>query len=195
VIVVAHRRNTVAELDATPPTLGIEVDVRERGGRLVVVHDAFAEGTAFDGWLDHYRHALLVVNTKEEGLIAEVLRRLADRGVDDAFLLGPDPGEALPWLDAGERRIAVRVSEVHHPGTAHALAGRAGWVWLDAFHDGFPVDADVVRALKADGYRICLVSPELYGRDPASIPRFRALASATGVAFDAVCTRRWDDWR
>src|SRR5690606_4799679 len=86
VIVVAHRRNALADLDATPAALGVEVDVRATGDRLVVAHDPFEDGPDLDAWLDRYRHALLVVNTKEEGLAEHVLPRLAARGIEDFFL-------------------------------------------------------------------------------------------------------------
>ncbi|MCB9663472.1 MAG: hypothetical protein H6732_05150 [Alphaproteobacteria bacterium] len=192
-IVVAHRRNGLEALRATPAHLGVEVDVRSEGGALVVAHDPGERGPRWEDWLAAYRHALLVVNLKEEGLIAPALAAAEAAGVADLFLLGPDPGEALPWWRGGEGRVAVRVSEVHHPGTALGLQGLARWVWLDGF-DGFPVAPDVVQALRAAGYRICLVSPELYGRPEGEVEAYRAAADATGVAFDAVCTRCWDAW-
>lgn len=192
-IVVAHRRNRLAELDATPVALGVEVDVRSRGSELVVAHDPGEEGVPLDAWLARYRHRLLVANPKEEGLLGPLLARLHQHGVEDFFVLGPDPGEALPFWEAGEPRVAVRVSEIHAPETAYGLAGRAGWAWLDGYR-GFPVDASTAQRLVGLGYRTCLVSPELYGRDVAEIPGFRAAAAATGVAFDAVCTRAWAAW-
>ena len=65
---IAHRRNTVVELDATPQTLGVEIDIRTRNNSLIVHHDAFAEGELLESWLEHYHHGLLVLNVKEEGL-------------------------------------------------------------------------------------------------------------------------------
>lgn len=190
-IVVAHRRNTIEALRATPTTRGVEVDVRCRGDRLVVAHDPFEDGPAWDDWLSAYSHALLVVNLKEEGLAPLVLPTLAARGIETFFLLGPDPGEAL-GLSAADGRIAVRVSEVHHPATALGLASQLRWVWLDGFY-GFPVDDAVIHALRAAGYRICLVSPELYGRPAAEIEGYQRRAAACGP-FDAVCTREFSAW-
>ncbi|MCB9682144.1 MAG: hypothetical protein H6733_11825 [Alphaproteobacteria bacterium] len=193
-IVVAHRRNTVAELAATPPELGVEVDVRSFGDRLVVVHDPFVDGVPFETWLRGYRHALLVVNTKEEGLVEHVLPVLRAHGVERFFFLGPPVPELLPFAAHGERRFSVRVSEVHHPGTALALADRVDWVWLDGFA-GFPVDAATARALHDAGLAVCLVSPELYGRDPDEVDAYAAAARATGVPFAAVCTRQVARWQ
>ena len=79
-IVVAHRRNTLAERDATPPSLGVEIDVRVAHGRVVVTHDSVlgppelsASLPTLDEWLVGYRGALLIVNVKEEG-IEDVVR-------------------------------------------------------------------------------------------------------------------------
>ena len=54
---IAHRRNTVPELAATPREYGVEIDLRTAGDSLVLHHDAFAAGTDFTRWLDAYRHA------------------------------------------------------------------------------------------------------------------------------------------
>lgn len=192
-IVVAHRRNTLAQLAATPRSQGIEMDVRVRGDRLVVAHDPFEDGVELDVWLDAYDHALLVVNAKEEGLVAHILPRLLSRGIGAFFFLGPPLPEALAYLRAGEPRFSVRVSEVHHPGTALGLAGSVDWVWLDGF-DGFPVDDEVLVGLHRAGLKICLVSPELYGRPAAQIAAYQRRLATCGVAVDAVCTRHPEAW-
>lgn len=192
-IVVAHRRNSLEALAGTPSEQGVEMDVRIRGDRLVVAHDPFEDGADLDTWLDAYHHALLIVNVKEEGLEPLILPRLAARGIVAFFFLDQSFPFLMRTLRAGESRCAVRVSEYEHPATALALAGKAGWIWLDGFH-GFPVSAEVARSLKDAGYRLCLVSPELHGRPEAEIPSHRAAADATGVVFDAVCTRVAAAW-
>lgn len=192
-IVVAHRRNRLEELAATPRELGVEMDVRLRGDRLVVAHDPFEDGVDLHHWLERYEHRLLIVNVKEEGLERLVLRRLAARGVEDFFFLDQSFPFLMRTLRAGESRCAVRVSEYESVETALSLAGRARWAWVDGFH-GFPLPTESALRLQRSGYRTCLVSPELHGRDPAEIPVFKAMAAATGVPFDAVCTRQPEAW-
>lgn len=190
---VAHRRNTRAALDATDPAHGVEVDVRWRDGRLICAHDPGEDGEPFETWLRSWRHALLVVNTKEEGIVARALAAVDAAGVRAAFALGPDPGEAWPLWQAGERRVAVRVSELHPLQMALGLRRWIDWVWVDGFL-GFPLDATSGAALAASGLQACFVSPELYGRPSAEIPAFRAAWAASGAPTDALCTRELAAW-
>lgn len=191
---VAHRRNRIAELQATPVELGIEMDVRTRGDHLVVAHDPFEDGPTLSEWLDAYRHSLLIVNTKEEGLERWVLPALEERGVTEFFFLDQSFPFLIRTTRAGESRCSVRVSEYESVETALALRGLVSWVWVDCFH-GFPLSRPDAHRLVDAGLRLCLVSPELHGRPEAEIATLRAEAVATGVAWDAVCTRRPDLWR
>ena len=63
---IAHRRNTIAELLATDPKYGIEIDIRSQGERLIIHHDPFVEGNSFDEWIKVYQHGTLILNVKEE---------------------------------------------------------------------------------------------------------------------------------
>lgn len=191
---VAHRRNTAAELDATPTALGIEVDIRTTGNRLIVQHDAFADGEAFESWLDHYRHGLLILNVKEEGLEERLCALMAGRGIERFFFLDQSFPFLLKTAARGERRCAVRVSEFECIETALSLAGRVDWVWVDCF-TRFPLTVDQTLSLTAAGFRLCLVSPELQGREATTaIPAMRALLSAESIVAHAVCTKRPDLW-
>lgn len=193
-IVVSHRRNRISELAATLPTLGVEVDVRSEGGRLIVAHDPFVPGEDFERWLGSYRHRLLIVNVKEEGLEERVLRHLEGAGVEDFFFLDQSFPFLIRTVRQGERRCAVRVSEFESVQTALSLAGLADWIWLDCF-EGFPIPAEDAARLRRSGFRLCLVSPELHGRtDPDEIGPIRRWIDSEGVVIDAVCTKlpaRW----
>lgn len=187
--IIAHRRNTVAELQDTPVECGVEVDVRSHGDRLIVQHDPFSDGESFDDWVEAYRHRTLILNVKEEGLESRLIRLMADRNIEDYFFLD----QSFPFLyqtaTRGERRCAVRVSEFESVDTALALAHLIDWVWVDCF-TCFPLDSAGWLRLTEAGLRLCLVSPELLGRD--AIPEIRALRHALrewGVEPHAVCTK------
>src|SRR3989344_2114063 len=72
-IVVKHRVNTVEDLKKTPRELGIEIDIRESGGKLVLNHDAFEGGTNFEEFLPHYGHAFMIIDVKEEGIEGKII--------------------------------------------------------------------------------------------------------------------------
>jgi hypothetical protein len=191
---IAHRRNTIAQLRETPRHLGVEVDIRSIGDRLVIHHDPFVQGESFDDWLAHYRHGTLILNVKEEGLEQALVARMAAAGIADWFFLD----QSFPFLvrsaRAGERRCAVRVSEYESIDTALALAGRIDWCWVDCF-TRFPLDGAQARRLQEAGLKLCLVSPELQGRAAETeVPALRRLLAAEGIAAEAVCTKRPELW-
>ncbi|MGD9811786.1 MAG: phosphatidylinositol-specific phospholipase C/glycerophosphodiester phosphodiesterase family protein [Sphingobium sp.] len=191
---IAHRRNRIEELQATPTHLGIEIDLRSRGGDIILHHDPFADGEMFADWLDHFRHGTLILNVKEEGLEDALIAMMADRGIENWFFLD----QSFPFLvrtsRRGEHRCAVRVSEFETIDTALALAGKIDWVWVDCF-TRFPLIHDDASRLQQAGFRLCLVSPELQGRDAGTeIPAMRALLEREAIAADAVCTKRPDLW-
>jgi hypothetical protein len=192
--IVAHRRNRLEELRGTPPSLGVEVDIRSQGDELVIHHDPFQPGEPFDAWIAEYRHGLLILNVKEEGLEERLLALMARRGIERFFFLD----QSFPFLvrtaRRGERRCAVRVSEYEAVETALAVAPLIDWAWIDCF-TRFPLTGDKAAAMKAAGLRLCLVSPELQGRTAETeVPALRRLLAESGVEADAVCTKRADLW-
>jgi hypothetical protein len=186
---IAHRRNTLAELNATPREYGVEVDVRSYGDRLIVHHDPFQTGESFDAWIAAYRHGMLILNVKEEGLEDRLIASMRDRGIDNYFFLDQSFPFLLKTASAGERRCAVRVSEFEALDTALALAGKIDWVWVDCF-SRFPLDRAGWLRLKDAGFRLCVVSPELVGRvSEAAVLTQRSLFAEWGVEPDAVCSK------
>lgn len=191
---ISHRRNTRAELAATPTRYGVEVDVRSRGPELIIHHDAFVDGESFDDWIAGYRHGTLILNVKEEGLEARLIELMRKHGIDDYFFLDQSFPFLVKWSKLGERRCAVRVSEFEAVETALTLAGKVDWVWVDCF-TRFPLEGADAQRLKAAGFKLCLVSPELQGRQAeAEIPQLIALLRQRGIDADAVCTKRPDLW-
>lgn len=191
---IAHRRNTLAELLATPATYGVEVDIRSYGNKLVIHHDPFIEGESFDAWIAAYRHGTLILNIKEEGLEVRLIELMKLHGIEDYFFLDQSFPFLIKWSNMGERRCAVRVSEFESVETALSLAGRVDWVWVDCFTH-FPLSRESAKRLTDAGFKLCLVSPELQGRNAESeIPALAAQLSERGIQPDAICTKRPDLW-
>lgn len=186
---IAHRRNTVAQLLATPTDYGVEADIRSEGGHLVLHHDPLSGGESFDEWIAAYHHGTLILNVKEEGLESLLMERMRARGLEDYFFLDQSFPFLLKTTGNGERRSAVRVSEFEPVEIALSLADRLDWVWVDCF-SRFPLDEASWIRLRDAGLRLCLVSPELLGRDPGpEIAAIREQLDDWGVEPDAVCCK------
>lgn len=191
---IAHRRNTLAELNATPIHYGVEVDIRSYGNKLVIHHDPFVDGESFEAWLAAYRHDMLILNVKEEGLEARLIALMQRFGIGDYFFLDQSFPFLIKYSKLGERRSAVRVSEFESIQTALTLMGKVDWVWVDCFTH-FPLSRGDAEALKGAGFRLCLVSPELQGREAEpEIEQLAQLLREWDIRADAVCTKRPDLW-
>ncbi|MBN8751016.1 Uncharacterised protein [Xylophilus ampelinus] len=191
---IAHRINTVEQLRSSPVGYGVEVDIRSKGDELIIHHDAFAAGENFERWIESYRHGTLILNVKEEGLEKRLLALMAHRGIEDFFFLDQSFPFLIKTCREGERRCAVRVSEYETIETAMALAGKVEWVWVDCF-TRFPLSGAQARLLQAAGFKLCLVSPELQGRDAATgIAEMHDLLQREGIQAEAVCTKRPELW-
>lgn len=187
---IAHRKNTLAELRASPAKYGVEVDIRSYAGDLVMHHDPFVKGESFEAWLGEYRHGTLILNVKEEGLEARLIELMNQHGLDDYFFLDQSFPFLVKWARLGERRCAVRVSEYESVETAMSLAGKVDWVWVDCF-TRFPLQNEDAVRLQAAGFKLCLVSPELQGRDAVTeIPQLHKLLKEREIRADAICTKQ-----
>ncbi len=191
---ISHRRNTLQDLIATPKKYGVEVDIRSRGEQLIIHHDPFVAGESFDEWIAAYQHGTLILNVKEEGLEGRLIALMQSKGIDDYFFLDQSFPFLVKWAKAGERRCAVRVSEFESIETALSLAGKVDWIWVDCF-TRFPLSQEDAQRLNNAGFKLCLVSPELQGRDAeAEIPLLIQLLAERNIQADAVCTKRPDLW-
>ncbi|WP_208951734.1 hypothetical protein [Rahnella sp. ChDrAdgB13] len=170
--ILAHRgrwrtpeeKNTREALDrAFRAGFGVETDVRDLDGELVISHDMPGRGAlTLETVLDDYRLAgrpgWLALNLKADGLAAPLKKLLRCYGVDRYFCFDMSVPDTLACLQAG-LVSAARVSEYEPEGR---LCTRAGAVWVD----GFPPQAPEARLLQrwlGQGKIVCLVSPELHG--------------------------------
>jgi hypothetical protein len=189
---IQHRVNTVEALRSVPPEYGVELDLRDRGERLILVHDPFRDGEDFAPYLREYRHGTMILNVKSERIEHRVLDELAAAGtVDDYFFLDCSFPMIRQLVARGEHRIAVRFSEYEPIEGPLALAGQVDWVWVDCF-TRLPLDDDAYARLSGS-FKICIVSPELEGHELARISQFARQIEP--YAIDAVCTKRPDLWK
>jgi hypothetical protein len=187
---IAHRINTIAQLQQVPPHYGVELDLRDSGDRLVLQHDPFSTGEDFEEYLRHWQHRLMILNIKSERIEHRVLELVQQFKVRDYFFLDSSFPMIRQLVKLGERRVAVRFSEFEPVESALALAGQVDWVWVDCFSK-MPLDNRTYGLLRRH-FKLCAVSPELQGRPIETIADYADQFAQFPV--DAVCTKRPDLW-
>ena len=191
-LIIEHRKNNLEQLIKVPPSNGVEIDIRSNQDGLYLQHDPFAVGESFSEWLREYRHSLLVLNLKEEGLEEACLQELNAVGVSNFFFLD----QSLPFLVkrglAGARNGACRASD--YELLDQKTAALCDWVWVDSFLPRPARDLRIAE-LQNQGLKVCLVSPELHGSERMTEARNLSIAIlSTGVLPDAVCTKDPSIW-
>jgi hypothetical protein len=185
-----HRVNSVSALSALPPALGIEIDLRADGERVIVAHDPFTRGPTIEEYFSHIGRRPCILNVKCEGIESRVQATAQECGIEDYFFLDLSVPAAVKLARAGERRLAVRYSEYEPVESVMTWRDVADWVWVDCF-SRYPADAADWQRI-AGAFRVCLVSPELQGHDEAIAAGLRR--DIEGLPFDAVCTKVPDVW-
>lgn len=161
----AQEKNSPAAFErALQGGFGIETDLRDAGGRVVIAHDLPRGGEqTLDDFLAlcarHPRARPLALNIKADGLQALVAEALQRHGIADAFVFDMAVPDALGYL----RRAIPAYTRASEYETAPSFLAQAAGVWLDAFHDEWYGEADIAAWL-GQGKEVCIVSPELHGR-------------------------------
>jgi len=189
---IRHRINTIAELKTVDPAHGVELDLRDHGDRLILAHDPFVNGEDFSDYLQYYRHGTMILNIKSERIEHRVLEEIQKAGtVKDYFFLDSSFPMICTLVALGERRIAVRHSELEPIESVLVLAGKVEWVWIDCFTK-MPLDSKTYKSMKDAGFKLCAVSPELQKRPIESISQYSS--ELAPYRMDAICTKRPDLW-
>ena len=208
-IYIQHRVNSIKDLKLTDSKYGIEIDIRNHGQELIVVHDPFLDQEInLESWLKHFKHKFLIVNVKEEGLEPKIFNLLSKFNIMNYFILDESIPYILKYSRMGISNFAIRVSEFEVCETAlnisqnlNTLNLNVEWVWADSF-SGHPLKTETIRSLKDSGFKICQVSPELHHVDnPDSweklINNFQSEMNFNDdYAYmpEMICTKRPDLW-
>lgn len=145
---------------------GVETDVRDHLGELVISHDP-PLGTSVlpfhhvvSAYLHSGSHEPLAINIKADGLHEQLAAAIAALPPGAAFVFDMSVPDALGYLERGVPTF-TRQSEYE---STPAFYDQAVGVWLDSFHDEWVSPSIIETHLRAHR-RVALVSPELHGRD------------------------------
>lgn len=185
--IINHRINTIEQLKKIPISNGIEIDVRDYNGSLILSHEPFCDGEKFDEFLNYYHHSTLILNTKCEGIEFKILELLEKHGIVDFFFLDCSFAIINKFITNGEKRFAARFSEIESLQTVINLKNKAQWVWIDSFSTS-PLNKNSYSILKDAGFKICIVSPDLVGR-VGEIENYKNFLNQRQIYPDAVCVK------
>jgi len=191
---IAHRVNQLDETVAAEvfgAADGIEFDIRDTGGDIVVQHDPFLGGQLFTDFLKFCpSNKFYIVNVKSEGIERRAIADLEAHGIMQFFLLDCSIPMMVRLGKEGERRLAVRFSEYESLATVGVMASFVSWVWVDVFTQ-LPLTSFVETFLRNRGLKLCLVSPELQGQQE-KVVEYKTLLAERGVTIDAVCSKLYN---
>ena len=143
---------------------GVETDVRDLDGELVISHDPARRGAMplHDFLAVHGRfkpQLALALNIKADGLADAILAMVGAFKLENYFVFDMSVPDTLHYVSRG-LTVFTRRSEFE---TGSSLDSRAAGLWLDCFEDGF-VTAGLISSLLPNGRKLAVVSPELHRR-------------------------------
>ena len=149
---------------------GLETDIRDMKGDLVISHDSPESGVeSIKSLLDLVSEKkdpglfTLALNIKADGLALKLKDKLGKYPKLDYFVFDMSVPDMRSYMDA-EIPFYTRVSEVEAPIWYEAAQG----IWLDGFESDW-YDAKIIERYILDKKEVCVVSPELHGRDHKNV--------------------------
>lgn len=147
---------------------GIETDIRDLNGELVISHDMPLTGALpLEAFLCDYSksssQAMLALNIKADGLSKPLLALLEKYSINRYFCFDMSIPETLNYLSTGLNTY-VRVSEYEQNDV---LLGKSHGIWFDGFKS-LTFNSNNTQRWLLSGKGVCVVSPELHGRDPSA---------------------------
>lgn len=160
------QRNSLASLKyALQEGHGVETDVRDCNGSLVISHDMpmFDDALTLNEFLEVYvkigKPGMLALNIKSDGLQIQLKDLLIKYAVTEYVVFDMSIPDTFGYIRE-KMAVAVRMSEYED---GQWLLNDVDTIWLDAFNSEWYNRNTIVSLLEL-GNRVFVVSPELHGR-------------------------------
>ena len=191
-IIIKHRINTIRNLNKTDKNFGVEIDLRSDKKNIYLHHDPFKKGVLFKKWIKYYKHKIMVLNVKEEGLEKSILKILKKYRINNFFF--HDQTFSTLLKNMSKTKVSVRYSEFENLKNIKYLFKKIKWIWIDNF-SGIKLEKKFYSYLKRKKVKICLVSPELVKKSRISeVKKIILYLKKNNFTIDAVCTKKPDLW-
>ena len=146
--------------------LGIETDIRDYKGVLVISHNiadetAFPLEKVFESYKELGCKEMLALNVKADGIQDALLALLGKYDISNYFMFDMSIPEQVVYRDRGFC-FFTRHSDIE---TAPVQYEDASGVWMDSFYSDWIDERSISDHIK-NGKTVSLVSPELHGKNP-----------------------------
>jgi hypothetical protein len=177
--IISHRgngfgleSNTLAAFEAGFRLgFGIETDIRDYRGRLVISHDIgndeSADAEELFALAARHPNCEMAINVKSDGIAALLGEGLRRYGITNYFAFDMSVPQMIEYGGAGIKFFSRQSEYEPCPVLLESAAG----VWIDAFQEYGWIDSESIDSYIAAGKSVCIVSPELHGRDCADFWR------------------------
>ena len=144
---------------------GIETDVRDYDGQIVISHDipeknSFPLAELFQLYNQHGKKSLLALNIKSDGLQTELLHLLNDFEIENYFFFDCSGPEFFQFKKM-DFPVFSRQSEFE---PIPSFYDQSDGIWLDEFGTHWINDEIILKHLNL-GKKVGIVSPEIHGRN------------------------------
>ena len=191
-ILINHRVNSIKKLKSTPFNFGVEIDLRSKKNKIYLHHDPFKKGVSFEKWIKYYKHKIIVLNVKEEGLEKSILKILKKYRINNFFF--HDQTFSTLLKNMSKTKVSIRYSEFEDLKNIKYLFKKIKWIWIDNF-SVIKLKKKFYSYLKRKKVKICLVSPELVKKSRISeVKKIILYLKKNNFTIDAVCTKKPDLW-
>lgn len=145
---------------------GTETDIRDCLGELVISHDMpkgneMTVARLFEIYNENSCTSPLALNIKSDGLQEPLKQLLKEHRIENYFLFDMSVPDAIVSIKHG-LTCFTRQSEYEKECSFY---DQSSGVWLDEFINDW-IGLDAIEQHKKNGKKICIVSPDLHGRDP-----------------------------
>ncbi len=167
---------------------GVETDIRDYQGELVISHDiASKECIKAEQLFEIYRHfnkdLPLALNIKSDGLQNKLKQLIRKFKIKNYFVFDMSIPETLRYSTSGIK-FFTRISEYEQVPCLYPFANG---VWLDEFKRHW-INKKLVLKYLRDSKKVCIVSPELHGRPYVKVWQEYARLPGNMLKNTAICT-------